>query len=103
MLKKMRCSGLRPEAYTVDCAHALTAAIQTASAGGIANNAQKFTVCDSERFDWLRPSGSSILAEDVATPAVSKVTKSRTFSRLRRTRSIAATRHSTPAAITAAT
>src|SRR5262245_23035925 len=103
MLKKMRCSGLRPEAYTVDCAHALTAAMQIAWAGGIANSAQKFTACDSDRFDWLRPSGNSILAADVATPAVSNVTKSRTLSRLRRTRSIAVTRHTTPAAITAAT
>src|SRR4026207_1789511 len=68
MLKKMRCSGLRLEAEMVDCAHALTAAMQIASAAGMANSAQKFTACDSERFDRLRPSGSSISAAQAAGP-----------------------------------
>ena len=33
------------------------------------SNAQKLIAWDSERFDWLRPSGRSILAAEVATRA----------------------------------
>ena len=65
MLKTIRCSGLRGPRRNVHCAHALTAAIQTVGADPSANSAQKLTACDNDRFDWLRPSGSSIFALDV--------------------------------------
>jgi hypothetical protein len=37
--------------------------MHTASAGPSANSAQKLTTCESDRFEWLRPSGSSIFAD----------------------------------------
>ena len=40
-------------------------------AGPSANSAQKLTACDSDRFDWLRPSGRSIFAADVTTASAS--------------------------------
>ena len=44
---------------------------------------QKFTACDSERFDWLRPSGSSIFAVDATMPNTSSSTNRPTCSRRR--------------------
>ena len=41
--------------------------MQTVGAGPSANSDQKFTACENERFDWLRPSGRSIFAADVIT------------------------------------
>ena len=41
--------------------------------GPSANSAQKLTACDSDRFDWLRPSGSSIFAADMRWPAPSSM------------------------------
>ena len=76
MLKTTRCSGLRPPARIVHCAHALAVAMTTVAAGPSANSDQKFTACDSERVDSLRPSGRSIFAADVATPIASSTVNS---------------------------
>ena len=65
MLKTIRCVGFRPPARSMHWAQALTDAMQTASAGPSANSAQKLTACESDRFEWLRPSGSSIFAAEV--------------------------------------
>ena len=75
MLKRMRCIGLRPPARSVHCAQALTVAMQTASAGPSVNSAQKFTTCESESVEWLRPSGSSILAADVPIASASSASE----------------------------
>src|SRR5262245_9497190 len=64
-LKMTRCSGFFAADRSVHCAQALTVAMQTACAGPRVKSAQKFTACESDRFDWLRPSGSSILTADV--------------------------------------
>src|SRR6185503_8226921 len=101
MLKTVRCIGLRPPVRRVHCAQALMAAMQTALAGPSANSDQKFTACDSERFDWLRPSGSSIFAADVTTPRTSSVANSNVS--WRRRWSAATVRHAAPPATTAAT
>ena len=67
MLNTTRCGGLREPARSVHWAHALAAAINAVGAGPSENSAQKLTACDSDRFDWLRPSGSSIFAAEAAT------------------------------------
>ena len=58
---------------SVHCAHALIAAMITVGDGPSASSAQKFTACDSDRFDWLRPSGNSIFAVDVITATVNSM------------------------------
>src|SRR3954466_6085118 len=80
MLKTIRCSGLRGPRRNVHWAHALTAAMHTVGADPSANSAQKFTAWDNDRFDWLRPSGSSIFALDVATASSSSVVNSHGWS-----------------------
>jgi hypothetical protein len=85
----------------VHCAHALTVAMQTACAGPSVKSAQKFTACDSDRFEWLRPSGSSILTADVT---IAIPISARSSAALSRRMFIAATaRQATPARATAAT
>jgi hypothetical protein len=82
MLKTMRCIGLRPlPARSVHCAQPPTAAMQTVSAGPSAKSAQKFTACESERLDWLRPSGRSIFAAEVSTASPSSTAKSTAWSK----------------------
>src|SRR5712691_8226736 len=73
MLNSTRCSGLCRFARRVHWAQALTVAIQTACAGPSANSAQKFTTCESDRLDWLRPSGNGIFAADVAMASASNI------------------------------
>src|SRR5436190_3533491 len=101
MLNTVRYIGLRPCDRSVHCAHALTAAMPIAPVGPTANSAQKFTACDNERFDWLRPSGSSIFPADVTTAIASSISSSGASS----TRSCvaAAARHAAPAATTTTT
>ena len=75
--------------------------MQTAGAGPSANSAQKFTVCENDRFEWLRPSGRLIFAADV-TIASDNSTLNRTgCSRFKCSNATA--RQPTPAATTAAT
>src|ERR1700722_14295599 len=50
-LNTTRCSGFRPVALSVHCANALAVAMRTVGAGPSANNDQKFTACESDRFD----------------------------------------------------
>ena len=66
MLNTTRCGGLRAPARSVHCAHALAAAMIAVGASPSENSAQKFTACEKDRFDWPRPSGSSIFAADAA-------------------------------------
>src|SRR5262245_41178264 len=103
MLKTTRWSGLRPIERTrsVHCAHALTVAMHTVGPAPRANSDQKFTACDSERFDRLRPSGRSIFTADVATASPSSATK-RTGSGRRKSERATA-KQATPAATTAVT
>src|SRR5262249_20307213 len=101
MLNMVRWTGLRPFARSVHCAQALTVAMHTVGAGPSENSAQKFTACDSERFDWLRPSGRTIFAVDVAIASASNTTKSTGCGSCRR--ETATAKHTTPAARTAAT
>src|ERR1019366_4131601 len=61
-LNTTRCTGFRPVALSVHWAHAPAAAMRTLGAGPSANRDQKFTACESDRFDWLRPSGRAIFA-----------------------------------------
>jgi hypothetical protein len=49
--------------------------MHTASAGPSASKAQKLIACDSDRFDWLRPSGSSIFAVAVTIARASSIAK----------------------------
>src|SRR5713101_2195178 len=101
MLNTTRCGGLRSPARRVHWAHALTAAMHVVSAGPSANSAQKFTACESDRFDWLRPSGSSIFAVDVATARPSSTANRPGCSRCRC--SAADARQPAPATTTATT
>src|SRR5262245_19685338 len=66
MLKTTRCGGFLLPARSVHCDHAPAVAMPTVGQGPSAKSAQKFTACDSDRFDWLRPSGNSIFAADAA-------------------------------------
>ena len=66
-LNTTRWSGLRSVALSLHCAQAPATAMQMVGAGPSAKSDQKFTACENDRFDWLRPSGRSILAADVIT------------------------------------
>jgi len=101
MLKTTRCSGLRPLARSVHCAHALAVAMHTVGAGPSANSAQKFTACDSDRFDSLRPSGRSIFAAEVTTASASSTMNSTGCGRRSRIEAIA--NDAAPAVTTATT
>ena len=95
MLNTIRCSGLRPSPErSVHCAHAPTAAMHAVSAGPMANSAQKLIAWDSDRFEWLRPSGSSIFTDDVITASPSSVTNNAALSS--RSASAASTRQTPP-------
>src|SRR5690349_9280820 len=75
--------------------------MQTVAAGPSANSAQKFTACDSDRFDWLRPSGRSIFAADVATASPSRTRNSHGCGSRRN--ATATLKHAAPATTTAVT
>ena len=76
MLKRIRCSGLRAPTRNVHWVHALTVAMHTACAGPNASSAQKLIAWDNDRFDWLRPSGRSILIPEVTIPSAINNAKS---------------------------
>ncbi len=76
MLKTTRWGGLGSPTRSVHCAQALTAPMQIASAGPSAKSAQKLTACESYRFEWLRPRGSSIFIAEIATARTSSTAKS---------------------------
>ena len=100
-LNTTRCSGFRPVALSVHWAHALAIAMQTVGAGPSAKSAQKFTACERERFDWLRPSGRSIFTADVTTPSASSTLKRTGWCRFSCVNATA--KQPTPTATTAAT
>ncbi len=59
------------------------------------SSAQKLIAWESDRFDWLRPSGRSILTAEVATPSASSSAKSPAWSNCSLV--AASRRHSAPA------
>src|SRR5262252_6869914 len=75
--------------------------MQTAGAAPRANSAQKFTACDSKRFDRLRPSGRSNFTADVAMASPSNATNKIGSGRCKFATATAT--HATPAATTTAT
>src|SRR5262245_43394199 len=75
--------------------------MQTLSGAPSAKSAQTLPAGESERFEWLRPSGSTIYAVNVTTANAINAPKSAGWSSVTCTAAVA--RHVAPTATTAAT